>query len=292
MKPADFDYECPDTVEEALDLLAANVGKAKIIAGGQSLIPMMNFRVVRPEVLIDIGRLIDLDYLKQGSDGALTAGSRTRHYTFQSSPLVKNLFPVIPAAMDHVAHVAIRNRGTIGGSLTHADPAAEWPMLILLLDASIELRSTRGTRSVLAKDFLLGSLTSAVEEDELLTKVSFPGLASRTGWAFDEFSRRPGDFALAACGVIIEATDGCIANARIGLMGIGETALRAVAAEQALIGKPLDDGLAAQVAAIACASISPPVDLHGSSEYRCHLANVLVDRCLKAAWARTLGEVQ
>lgn len=290
MKPADFQYFCPDTVDEATSLLAVHAGRAKIIAGGQSLIPMMNFRVVRPEVLIDIGRLLDLDYLKEGPCGTLIAGSRTRHYVFQTHPLVAKLFPVIPAAMNHVAHVAIRNRGTIGGSLTHADPAAEWPMLALLLDATIELRSHRGTRTLSARDFLLGSLTSAIEEDELLTQVTFPGLPENMGWAFDEVSRRPGDFALAACGVLLEKADGYVRSVRIGMMGVGETALRAHEAEQMLLGKRLDDSLAAEAAAVACAALAPPIDLHGSPDYRRHLATVLVERCLKAAWARTLGE--
>lgn len=292
MKPANFKYFCPDTVDEATSLLATHAGSAKIIAGGQSLIPMMNFRVVRPEVLIDIGRLLDLDYLKEGPAGTLIAGSRTRHHTFQTDPLVTKLFPIIPAAMNHVAHVAIRNRGTIGGSLTHADPAAEWPMLALLLDATIELRSLRGARRLSAENFFLGSLTSAVEEDELLTQLTFPGLPANTGWAFDEVSRRPGDFALAACGVVLEAGDGCVRSARIGMMGVGEMPLRAHEAEQMLLGKRLDDTLAAEVASVACAALAPPLDLHGSPEYRRHLATVLTERCLKAAWARTLGEVR
>lgn len=286
MKPANFDYECPDTVEEALQLLATHIGRSKIIAGGQSLIPMMNFRVVRPEVLIDIGRLIELDFIKEGPNGSLVTGSRSRHFNFQTADVVKRLFPIISATMNHVAHVAIRNRGTIGGSLTHADPVAEWPMLALLLDAEIELRSVRGTRTIPARAFLLGSLTSAVEDDELLTRVTFPGLPPSTGWAFDEFARRPGDFALAACGVVLDVMDGKVRSARLGMMGIGETAIRALAAEQALVGTRVDEVVATEIAKLACETLTPPLDLHGSPEYRRHLATVLVERCLKTAWER------
>lgn len=290
MKPSKLEYRCPDTVEEAVALLAQHKGCAKVIAGGQSLLPMMNFRVVRPEVLIDIGRLLDLEYIDEGPERSLVAGARSRHYSFESLPLVAKLFPIIPATMRHVAHVAIRNRGTIGGSLTHADPAAEWPMLSLLLDATMDLQSVRGTRTLPANEFLLGSLTSAVEEDELLTRITFPGLTPNTGWAFEEVSRRPGDFAMAACGVLLDVTDGVVCRARIAMMGIGETALRFHDAEQMLLGQSIDVDLAKTVSVAACTTLTPPLDLHGSPEYRRHLATVLTERCLLTAWNRAEGE--
>lgn len=291
MKPSAFDYECPDSVAEALDLLSRNAGRAKIIAGGQSLIPMMNFRVVRPEILIDIGRLIELDYIRSDGNKQLISGSRTRHSSFQTSEAVSKAFPIIPAAMSHVAHLAIRNRGTIGGSLSHADPAAEWPMLALLLDAQIELSSVRGVRLVAAREFLVGSLTTITLEDELLTAVRFPLHDHTCGWAFDEISKRPGDFALAACGVVLRVKDGVIAEARIGLMGVAETAVRATDTEHELLGAVVTDSIASEMAARACAPLSPPRDLHGSPDYRRHLATVLVERCLKTAWRRALGEI-
>jgi xanthine dehydrogenase iron-sulfur cluster and FAD-binding subunit A len=176
MKPAPFDYCCPDSVAEAVEVLAANKGEAKVMAGGQSLGPMLNFRVVRPALIVDVSRLLELDYVRQRKDGGLSIGALTRHRELETSALVAARFPVIPETMRHVAHLAIRNRGTIGGSLSHADPAAELPMLVRLLDAQIAISSARGERTVSAHDFFIGPLSTVLDEDELVVRIELPGM--------------------------------------------------------------------------------------------------------------------
>src|SRR5215211_2371630 len=173
MKPAAFDYVRPDNLEEAASLLARSGGDGKILAGGQSLVPLLNFRMLRPTMLIDINRVSELAYLREEGTG-LRIGALTRHHTLETSPLVKARFPVLAEAMTHVAHLAVRNRGTIGGSLSHADPAAELPMMAMLLDAQIHTRSARDTRVRMADEFFLGPLTSALEEDEIVTEIVLP----------------------------------------------------------------------------------------------------------------------
>ena len=290
MKPAPFDYCCPDTVEEALAVLSANAADAKIMAGGQSLMPMLNFRVVRPQLVIDISRLLELDFMRERADAGLTIGALTRHRVLETSPLVASRFPVIPETMQHVAHLAIRNRGTIGGSLSHADPAAELPMLVGLLDAQIVVRSVRGERSVDAKAFFLGPLTSVLEDDEIVVRIEVPGLPAGMGWSFQEFARRPGDFALAAVGALIDAPDGRVREARVAMMGVSDTPLRRHEAEALLTGQTLSDGLIRDAVQVACRSLEPRQDLHASPEYRRHLAGVLMERVLRQAWARALGD--
>lgn len=289
MKPAAFDYACPDSVEEAIALLASHAD-AKVIAGGQSLIPMLNFRVVRPSMLVDIGRLLELDFIRE-TDSGLRIGALTRHHTTETSPLIARMFPVISAAMKHVAHVAIRNRGTFGGSLSHADPAAELPMLALLLDATMTARSSNGERVIEAKDFFVGSLASALEEDEILLHVDLPRLSPQTGWAFEEFARRAGDFALASVAVLLERREGKVTNPRIAMMGVGETPLRIPAAEDVLRGRHWDDALVSAAVKAGCEQLQPNVDLHASAEYRRHLAAMLFERALHDAWRRASGEL-
>ncbi|WP_088710232.1 FAD binding domain-containing protein, partial [Noviherbaspirillum denitrificans] len=205
MKPPKFEYLRATTLDEALSALEAAEGDGKIIAGGQSLVPMLNFRLLNPSVLIDINGIEELAFLEEQSDGGLRIGALTRHHTLEMSEAVKRLFPVISDAMQHVAHLAIRNRGTIGGSITHADPAAELPMMMVLLDAEITLASPDGRRAVPAEEFFMGALTSAVEENEIVTEIYLPPLPPGCGWAFDEVARRLGDFALAAVGVVLKA---------------------------------------------------------------------------------------
>lgn len=289
MKPAPFDYCCPDSVEEALEILSARAGDAKVMAGGQSLMPMLNFRVVQPALIVDISRLLELDCLRERADGGLSIGALTRHRVLETSPLVARRFPVIPETMKHVAHLAIRNRGTIGGSLSHADPAAELPMLVRLLDATIVARSVRGERLIAADDFFLGPLTSALDEDELVVRIELPGLA-HNGWAFDEFARRAGDFALAAAGAVLQVTQGRITAARLAMMGVGDTPLRRREAEAALVGHSLSDQVMATAVTAACASLEPRQDLQASPEFRRHLARVMVERVLQTAWARAAGD--
>ncbi len=291
MKPAPFDYCCPDSVEEVLERMALHGDEAKIMAGGQSLTPMLNFRVVRPALIIDISRLLDLDVLTEQPESGLQIGALTRHRVLETSPTVASRFPVIPEAMRHVAHLAIRNRGTIGGSLAHADPAAELPMLVKLLDAAIVARSVRGQRTVPAGDFFVGPLTTALEPDELLVRVDVPGCGPH-GWGFEEFSRRAGDFALAAAGVLLQVTDDRVVRARVAMMGVGDTPLHCAEAETALIGTRLSDSVIAHVVQAACDPLTPRQDLQATADYRRHLAGVLLERALRRAWTRATNPAQ
>lgn len=285
MKPSQFNYVRPSTLEQAIAALAAAAGDGKIIAGGQSLMPMMNFRLVSPALLIDINRIKELDFLEE-QEGGLRIGALTRHHTLETSPLVKRLFPVLSAAMAHVAHLAIRNRGTIGGSISHADPAAELPMMMRLLEARITAVSPRGKRVIDAADFFIAALTSDVQEDEIVTEISLPALPAAAGWAFEEVARRPGDYAMAAVGVILTQEQGRAAQVRIGVMGVGDTPMRMPDAEAVLSGQACDEqSLDAVVAAVRNA-VQPDGDLHASGDYRRHLVGVLVRRAVKDAWNR------
>ena len=226
MKPPAFDYIAADSIAMAVAALAQAGDDAKIIAGGQSLVPMLNFRMLRPSILVDINRIAGLDAIEETS-GAIRVGALTRHYQLETSPLVARHLPVLSCAMTHVAHLAIRNRGTIGGSLAHADPAAELPMMALLLDAELRVASASGERTVAARDFFLGALTVDLASGEIITEVVLPKLPPRTGWGFEEVARRHGDFALAAVAATLTVSGGAIEQARIALTGVGPTALRA-----------------------------------------------------------------
>ena len=222
MKPPAFDYHAPSTVDEALNLASQLGEDAKFIAGGQSLVPMMNFRLVHPAHLIDLNGIAALSYLRI-EGGELCIGAMTRHREVELSPIIRDGWPLISECMPFVAHVQIRNRGTLGGSLSHADPAAELPAVMTALEAKFVLRSNRGTRTVPVKDFFVGTLTTATEPGELLTEVRVPPLPRATGWAFDELSRRRGDFALVgAAALACLAPDGRIEWVRLAFTGVGE----------------------------------------------------------------------
>jgi CO/xanthine dehydrogenase FAD-binding subunit len=285
MKPAAFDYIAADSIAVAVEALAAAGDDGKIIAGGQSLVPMLNFRMLRPSILVDINRIAGLDAIEETSQ-AIRIGALTRHYQLETSPLVARHLPVLSCAMTHVAHLAIRNRGTIGGSLAHADPAAELPMMALLLDAELRIASLSGERTVAARDFFLGALTVDLASSEIITGIVLPKLPPRTGWGFAEVARRYGDFALAAVAATLTVSDGAIKQARIALTGVGAAALRVAEAERLLIGHPLEPTLTSRVIDAVRATIEPETDLHASSDYRRHLAGVLTGRALTAAWRR------
>ncbi|MCY3831167.1 MAG: xanthine dehydrogenase family protein subunit M, partial [Rhodospirillaceae bacterium] len=273
------------SVEEATARLAEYGDDARPIAGGQSLVPMMNFRLVSPAVLVDIRRIAPPDAIEE-ADGHVRVGALTRHRALETSPLVRERFPVLAAAMGHVAHLAIRNRGTIGGSLCHADPAAELPALAVLLDARIHTASCSGERIVEAGSFFEGALWTALEDGEIVTRIDFPLLRPGTGWGFREFARRHGDFALAGAAATVTGSAGRAVEVRIALFGVGETPVRATAAEALLTGTGLEpDAVAAAVDALRNA-IDPDDDLHASAEYRRHLAGVMAERALGDAWAR------
>jgi CO/xanthine dehydrogenase FAD-binding subunit len=285
MKPAAFDYIAADSIAMAVAALAQAGDDGKIIAGGQSLVPMLNFRMLRPSILVDINRIAGLDVIAE-TGAAIRVGALTRHYQLETSPLIAQHLPVLSSAMTHVAHLAIRNRGTIGGSLAHADPAAELPMMALLLDARLHIASAAGERTIAARDFFLGALTVDLAASEIVTEVVLPKLPPRTGWGFEEVARRHGDFALAAVAITLTVSGDAIEQARIALTGVGPTALRATAAENLLIGHALEPELAGRVIDAVRAIIKPEADLHASSAYRRHLAGVLTGRALAAAWRR------
>ncbi len=291
MKPPKFEYLRPASIQEAVAALAAAGEDGKILAGGQSLVPMLNFRLLNPSVLIDINRIPGLGEIQEQPDGGLRIGALTRHHALETSEVVQRLYPVLHAAMQQVAHLAIRNRGTIGGSITHADPAAELPMLMKLLDARITLISSKGTRIVDAEDFFLGPLTSEVEENELVTEINLPPLPQGAGWAFEEVARRAGDFALAAVGVVMHVAQGKVVEARIGVMGVADTPMRINDAETILYNQSCDQVTLDEVVDAVLQAIEPSTDLHASAEYRLHLTEVLVRRAVKTAWQRATGEI-
>ena len=283
MKPAAFDYVIVDSIDMAVASLAEGGGDAKIIAGGQSLVPMLNFRLLRPSVLIDINRIGDLAFIEEAGK-KIRVGALTRHYQLETSPVIARHLPVLASAMTHVAHLAIRNRGTIGGSLSHADPAAELPMMALLLDAELHIASASGKRTIAARDFFVGALTVDLARDDIVTEIVLPKLPPKTGWGFEEVARRSGDFALAAAAATLTLSAGVISQARIALTGVGATPVRAAEAEALLVGQALEPGLIDRVIDAVRAAIEPDTDLHASSDYRRHLGGVLAGRAVSAAW--------
>ena len=274
MKPASFDYIAADSLDMAVAALAAAGADAKIIAGGQSLVPMLNFRLLRPSILVDINRIPGLAFIAE-TENDIRVGALTRHHQLETSPVISRHLPILSCAMTHVAHLAIRNRGTIGGSLSHGDPAAELPMLALLLDAELHIASASAKRTVAARDFFLDALTVDLAGGDIVTEIALPKLPPQTGWGFAEVARRRGDFALAAVAVTLTVVAGAIAQARIALTGVGPTALRAVAAEALLVGHALEPDLTSRAIDGVRAAIEPETDLHASADYRRHLAGVL-----------------
>jgi CO/xanthine dehydrogenase FAD-binding subunit len=285
MKPAPFDYIAATSVDMAAAALADGGDDAKIIAGGQSLVPLLNFRLLRPSILIDINRIEGLAFISETATD-IRVGALTRHYQLETSPVIARHLPVLSCAMTHVAHLAIRNRGTIGGSLAHGDPAAELPMMALLLDAELHIGSVAAARITAARDFFLDALTVDLNAGEIVTEIALPKLPPQTGWGFAEVSRRRGDFALAAAAATLAVAAGAIVEARIALSGIGRTAVRAATAESLLVGHALEPPLVSHAIEAVRAAIEPDTDLHASADYRRHLAGVLTGRALAAAWRR------
>ena len=290
MKPAAFEYVVADSVANAVTTLSEAGSKAKILAGGQSLVPMLNFRLVRPAILVDINRIPDLAFIEE-MDNTIRVGALTRHHQLEISPVVAKHLPVLASAMTHVAHLAVRNRGTIGGSLSHADPAAELPMIALLLNARLRVVSNKGERTVAASDFFRDALTVNLGEDEMVTEIHLPKLPPNTGWGFEEVARRAGDFALAAVAVTVTASDDKITEARIALTGVGPIPVRAQKAEALLRGEKIEAKLIGRVIEAVRDVIVPDTDLHASSDYRRHLAGVLTGRAVSAAWKRVIESV-
>jgi CO/xanthine dehydrogenase FAD-binding subunit len=289
MKPAAFDYVAPNSLEAAVEALAATDGDGKVMAGGQSLMPLLNFRMTRPSTIIDLTHIAGLSFIEL-RDNAVAIGAMTRHAELEFSKLVAARLPVMAAAMPHVAHLAIRNQGTIGGSLSHADPAAELPMLAVFYGATIKVQGPGGRREIPAEEFFVSALTNCLEPDEIVFEIEFPVLTSHTGWAFEEVARRFGDFALACIAVSIALRDGRIADARVAAMGVADTPLRLRQAEDALRGRQVGPGSAAEFAEVVRSCLSPADDIHVSAEYRRHLIGALAEKALLKAWARATGE--
>ena len=290
MKPAAFDYLVADSIDMAVASLAAAGAEAKILAGGQSLVPMLNFRLLRPSILVDINRVPGLSFIAD-DDRAVRIGALTRHHQLETSPVLAKQLPVLHEAMKHVAHLAIRNRGTIGGSLSHADPAAELPMMAMLLDAELQIASRSGRRTIAARDFFLDALTVDLANGDIVTEIVLPKLPANTGWGFEEVARRAGDFALAAVAVTLTVSGRVISQARIAMTGVGATPMRAAAAEALLIGRALDPSALGDAIGSVRGVVEPNTDLHASSDYRRHLVGVLAGRAMAAAWRRARQEV-
>ena len=289
MKPAAFNYIAPNSLEAAVDAIAAANGDGKVLAGGQSLMPLLNFRMTRPTVVVDLMHIPGMSFIElRGNTVAI--GAMTRHADLEFSDLVAQKLPVMAAAMRHVAHLAIRNKGTIGGSLSHADPAAELPMLAVFYGATIRVQGSSGRRDIAAEDFFVSALTNCLDPDEIVFEIDFPVLASHAGWAFEEVARRFGDFALACIAVSFEVLDDKIADARVAVMGVADTPRRLREAEQALKGARRGPEAAARFAEVVRSCLSPPSDIHVSAEYRKNLIGALAERAFTTAWTRAVGE--
>ena len=291
MKPPPFEYVAATSLEEALDALSEHGDEAKLLAGGQSLVPLLAFRLARPSVLVDLNWVDGLDRLELKGE-MLVLGAMTRQRDVERLEALRERCPLIPEAVELVGHVAIRNRGTVGGSLAHADPAAEWPALVSVLDGELELAGPRGTRTVAARDFFVSYFTTALEPDEVLTQIRLSLPNGRSGSCFLELSRRHGDFALAGVAALVTlADDGTAADVRLGLIGVGDRPVRPASAEAALHGRVPDGGAIAEAAAAVAGDIEPTGDIHASADYRRHLATVLTRRALTAAVGRARGGV-
>jgi carbon-monoxide dehydrogenase medium subunit len=292
MKPAPFEYHIPDSLEQALDLMNKHADEAKILAGGQSLVPAMNFRIAQPGRLVDLNRVDELGYIRE--DGkVIRIGAMTRERQLELDALIEKRTPLLHEAAPNIAHPQIRNRGTIGGSIVNADPAAELPVLMLALDARLKAQNSSGERWIEAKDFFIGMFTTALEPDEILVEIELPVMPARTGWSFMEVAPRAGDYAL--MGVAAQVTldeDGTCKNAKLVYLNAGDGPVDAKEAAQLLVGEKPDDKLIESAAATASGKeITPYGNIHASPEFQSHLANVLTRKALKQAIQRA-GENQ
>ena len=288
MKPAQFEYHAPATTEEAVAFLKQYGGEAKILAGGQSLVPLMNFRLSRPAALVDLNRIGALAYIKEES-GQLRFGAMTRQRTVERSDLVRSKIPLMTEATLLVGHLPIRTRGTVGGSVAHADPAAEYPAVVTALEGELVVRGPSGERVVRPAEFFVTYLTTSLAPDEILTEVRLPIPPRGSGWAFEEFSRRHGDFALAGIAALVVKEGGKCKKARLATCGAGPTPIRLRAAEEILEGSGLDEETFQRAGARAAELVSPDSDIHASADYRRHLTKVLTVRALRRAAAKIGG---
>ncbi|MBI2959778.1 MAG: FAD binding domain-containing protein [Betaproteobacteria bacterium] len=283
MKLPAFAYACPETLEEAVALLAAGAGTAKALSGGQSLLPTMAFRLVAPSLLVDLRKLPGLDRISLGEDG-VRLGAKVRWRDIERDARLASAHPLLARAVAHVAHYQIRNRGTVGGNLAHADPAAEMPGVAVTCDAELALTGSKGTRVVRAADFFLGPLSTVLADDELIVEVRLPAWPPGRRWGFEEFALRRGDFALAGVAAYYDPdAEGIARNAHIGVIGACHRAHRLARAEAALNGRAADEQAILASAEVAAAEVDPPTDLHASAAYRRALVQTLLERALLRA---------
>jgi len=282
VKLPDFAYEAPATLAEAVGLLGEHQDEASVLAGGQSLIPLLALRLARPAVLVDINGLDELSGVSV-TDGQVAVGAMTREYVAEESAAVAEHVPLLAAALPLIGHEAIRSRGTIGGSLAHADPAAELPAVARALDAEFVVRSQSGERVIPAAEWFAGYLATARRPDEILVEVRFPAAGPGTGASFEEVARRHGDFAMVGLAVSLTLAEGTVSDARLAFSGLADVPVRAEEAEALLLGQEPSQQLFEEAARRATAGVDPPADLHGSAEYRKKVAAALVRRGLRAA---------
>jgi len=288
MKPAPFRYVAPRSVDETLALLAEHGAEGKILAGGQSLVPLLNMRLARPQVIVDINGIRSLAYIRR-KDDHLHVGALTRQRAVEESATVRRQVPLLGEAIRFVGHPQIRTRGTVGGSLAHADPSAELPAVAAALDAELVVRSPSGERALSPGEFFAGYLTTALEPTDLLTEIRFPLLPERTGTAFVEVARRHGDFALVGVAAVVRRSDGTIAEARLAFTGVGPGPVRARGAEGRLAGSAGTSRVFADAAREAAARLDPESDIHATAQYRRDVAATLARRALELAWQRSGG---
>jgi len=282
MKLPPFDYACPTALADAVALLAAHDGEAKVIAGGQSLVPMLAFRLAAPSLLIDLRKLDELRKIDIAASG-VTLGAMVRWCEILNHATLRSANPLLVAAVEHVAHYQIRNRGTIGGSIAHADPAAEMPGVALTCEAEIAVVGTAGPRTINAENFFLGPLTTALAPDEIIIEIRFPAWPAARRFGFREFARRRGDFAMAAAALWYDEEARLARDAHVGVIGIGDRPQRLTAVEAVLNGRAIDESVIAQAEAAAAAAVDPQSDIHASADYRRALTGVMVERALRGA---------
>lgn len=286
MIPAQFSYEAPATIDDALKLLAANPDDAKILAGGHSLIPAMKLRLAQPAMLVDIGRIKDLSYIREEGDQILV-GAMTTHYELQSSALLKKICPLLPECASHIGDMQVRNKGTIGGSAAHSDPAGDWPAAIIALGAEMVAAGKNGERTINADDFFVDLLTTALESSEILREIRIPKPTGRFGHAYQKVRHPASGFAVVGVAVALRlGTDGSCESLSVGITGVASKAYRAEAVEQALQGKQLNDENIAAAATHAADRVDANSDLYASENYRRHLAQVHTRRAIQTAVSR------
>jgi carbon-monoxide dehydrogenase medium subunit len=282
VKPAKFEYHAPGSIEEALAILGRYDGEARVLAGGQSLVPMMNFRLAQPRAIVDLNRIAGLAFIEEEGE-TVKIGSMTRQRRLESDPLIAAKLPLLREALRWVGHLPTRSRGTIGGSIAHADPSAEIPMVLQALEGEIVAQGPQGQRRIAAQDLLRAALTTSLAPLEIITEVRFPAMPVQAGHAIEEFARRKGDFAIAAVAVMLMRDGERCIKARLATAGVGPASIRLRDAEAVLEQKGLSEDAIAEAADKAAAQVEPVSDLNGSAEYRRHLTGVLMSRAIVKA---------